>query len=112
MSTNLIPLAGDIAIAVIALVGGFGGYWFGKRKRKAEVESLNVAASEATVGILLKGMRSLEKEIDSLRGEIVELMETNEALKVRNNKLLRQLSGRSLADLPIVTRDEEGTEEV
>ena len=99
MSTNLLPLAGDIAIALIAVIGGFGGYWFGKRKRKAEIQSLNVAASEATVGILLKGLRVLEKEMKALNDDLEVLTELNENLKNRNEELVRQISGYALDDL-------------
>lgn len=108
MSSGLLPLAGDIAVALVAVVGGFGGYWFGKRKRAAEVQSLNVAASEATVGILLKGLRSLEKEMQELNEDLEALAELNESLKHRNEELVRQISGYALDDLRNLSTRETG----
>jgi len=99
MSANLLPLAFDVIIAVIAMLGGFMGYWFGKRKRAAETQSLNAAASETTVNILLKGLRSLENEIESVTKELEELTGLNERLKARNEELMRQISGYALHDL-------------
>lgn len=70
------------------------GWWFGRRKQTAEIDSLAVSSSKVAVEALLATIHPLKQELEDLKFEVGELKELNKALVIENQSLqasIRQL---------------------
>lgn len=93
----------NILAPLLVFLGVAGGWWVGRKRQVAEVESLSVTASKVAVDSLLSTVQPLKDQVRRLEAEIEALKQLNEQL-VRENETLR----RSISDLrALFMKDDE-----
>ena len=87
-----------IASVVIPAISALGGWFVGRRKRRADVESAELQNVQATLNIYIQMIGDMKKHIDNLESRVNDLLTENTKLRKdlqtaqeNNNKMRKRI---------------------
>ncbi len=78
--------------ALAALATGFAGWFYGRRRKKAEADSLVIKNMQNIIEMWQRTALDFNKQYTAISGEMKELREENLKLRKEVDKLMREVS--------------------